>query len=629
MIRRVGFLAALVTLIAGMAFADGDDPPSRVARLNYLSGAVSFRPGSVDDWGPATLNYPLTTGDHLWTDPGAQTEIHVGSTAVRMNSGTAISFLNLDDQVTQISLTEGALNVNVRYLGENESFEVDTPNVAISLLRPGDYRIQADADNNVSIVTVRGGEAEVTGNGTAFPVRAGQSVRLAGTDSVSQEMNPAPPPDMFDQWCMERERRESSGVSARYVPREMVGYEDLDEYGVWSEVPQYGWVWRPRTVAAGWAPYHYGHWAWVDPWGWTWIDDAPWGFAPFHYGRWAFVGGGWFWVPGRMVVGVRPVYAPALVAFVGGGGFSVGVRVGGGVGMAAWFPLGPGEVYRPAYHVSEVYVRNVNIVHVSNVTVINSVNVTNVRYVNQGVVGAVTVVPHDAFIHARPVASVAVVVPHEEIVRARVVGYTAEVAPVRESVLVRPAGAVVVHAPPARFAEREVVVRRAPAPPPVSFAAREQALRTNGGRPLEPAQEARFRESAPARAPMVRQVNGPGQTFGNRPGPQGGQTFGNRPGGNPTNEMPRNNMPPRNDRPPSARPSYQQNAPPQQQSQPAVNSRPEPVRNNEQPRTETPIRNNEPPRNNGGAGEQKGGDRNPPRKGNTKRTDRTAEKKDR
>src|SRR5215472_11492425 len=114
------------------------------------------------------------------------------------------------------------------------------------------------------------------------------------------------------------------------------------------------------------------------PWGWTLIDDAPWGFAPFHYGRWAMVGGGWVWIPGRMVVGVRPVYAPALVAFVGGPRFSIGVTVGGGVGMAAWFPLGPHEVYRPAYHVSEVYVRQVNITHVTNVTVINNVDITNV-----------------------------------------------------------------------------------------------------------------------------------------------------------------------------------------------------------------------------------------------------------
>ena len=643
MVRRLGCLSALVTVVAGAALAQVD-PPSRVARVNYISGAVSFRPGSVDDWGPATLNYPLTTGDHLWTDPGAQTEIHVGSTAVRMNSGTAISFLNVNDQATQISLTEGALNVDIRYLGENESFEVDTPNAAISLLRPGDYRIQADGDNNISFVTVRGGEVEVTGGGAAFPVRAGQSARLAGTDNLAQQIDPAPAPDMFDQWCMERERRETSGVSARYVPREMVGYEDLDQYGVWSEVPDYGWVWRPRTVVAGWSPYHFGHWAWVEPWGWTWIDDAPWGFAPFHYGRWASVGGGWYWVPGRMVVGVRPVYAPALVAFVGGGGFGVGVRLGGGGEMAAWFPLGPGEVYRPAYHVSEVYVRNVNIVHVRDVTVINTVNVTNVRYVNQGVVGAVTVVPHDAFIHARPVASVAVVVPHEEIVRARVVGSTAMVAPVRESVLVRPAGAVVVHAPPARFAEREVVVRHAPPPPPVSFAAKEQALRANGGRPLEPAQEANFRQSAPPRAPMVRTVNPQGQTFGNRPAPQGGQPAGFPPrnnNGNPPNNMPQNNMPPRNDRPPSARP-MQSNPPVQQQSQPAVTPRPEPRNETPARPVEQPRNNSNPPNNsnaegthnNGNAGGNRGGnseqkeDRTP-RKNNGKRTDRTSDKKER
>ena len=155
MVRKAGYFAAIAAMFAGAVMADAGDPPSRVARLNYVSGQVSFRPGSVEEWAPATINYPLTTGDHLWTDPGAQTEMHVGSTAVRMNSGTAMAILNLDDRITQLSLTEGAINVRIRYLGENESFEIDTPNVSVSLVRPGDYRIQADGDNNVSIVTTR------------------------------------------------------------------------------------------------------------------------------------------------------------------------------------------------------------------------------------------------------------------------------------------------------------------------------------------------------------------------------------------------------------------------------------------------------------------------------------------
>ena len=144
----------------------------------------------------------------------------------------------------------------------------------------------------------------------------------------------------------------------------------------------------------GWSPYHYGHWAWVEPWGWTWIDDAPWGFAPFHYGRWAMAGGGWVWIPGRLDV-ARPVYAPALVAFVGGPRFGVSIGVGGGVGMAAWFPLGPGEVYRPSYHVSEVYVRQVNVTHVHDIT--NITDVTNVRYVNRTAPGGVTVMRTKTF----------------------------------------------------------------------------------------------------------------------------------------------------------------------------------------------------------------------------------------
>jgi len=259
--RRIELVAALLVLAAGAAVAQEGDPPARVGRLNYISGPVSFRPGSVDDWTAATLNYPLTTGDHLWTDNDAQTEIHIGSTALRMASRTALSILNLDDRIVQISLTEGALNVHIRYLGENEAFEVDTPNASVSLLRSGDYRINADGDNAVTLLDVRGGEAEVTMNGSAFPVRAGQSARVTGVDTPAQEVSGLSPLDGFDRWCETRERREAATVSTRYVPREMVGVEDLDEYGVWTEAPQYGWVWRPRTISAGWAPYRDGHWA--------------------------------------------------------------------------------------------------------------------------------------------------------------------------------------------------------------------------------------------------------------------------------------------------------------------------------------------------------------------------------
>jgi len=446
--------------------------------------------------------------------------------------------------VAQFSLTEGTIEVRLRNLVEGDTYEVDTPNASIVLSRPGDYRISARGDDNVTLATVRSGEADIRAGGADTPLSAGQSIQLTGQDTVSQEITPVIMQDAFDQWCQTRDRRENGSISARYVPREMIGYEDLDQYGVWREDPRYGAVWVPTGVPAGWAPYHYGHWAWVDPWGWTWIDDAPWGFAPFHYGRWAFAGDTWVWVPGRMdaAVGamrIRPVYAPALVAFVGGPGFAVGIGVGGGgAGMAAWFALGPGEVYRPAYHVSDMYVRNINIVHVTNVSVID-VNVANVHYANQSVRGAVMVVPHDAFVQSRRVSEVAVVVPREQIMRAQVIGSTAQMAPVRESVMGRPVGAgVVVHAPPQRFAERQVVVAHQPPPPPVSFANKEQALRANGGRPLDAGQMNTLRRSEPEHNPMVRTPSAPSR------------------GGAPRVDQarPAVNRPATNDRPSSARP---------------------------------------------------------------------------
>lgn len=493
--RNIPCFAFLLALAAVPAIADAGDPPSRVARLNYRSGSVSFRPGSVEEWTDAALNYPLTMGDHLWTEAGARTEMHIGSTAIRMDSETALAFLNLDDRTVQLSLTEGSITLRLRYLAEDESFEIDTPNAAILLLRPGVYRIDADSDRGLTAVTVRGGQADVTMPGSTFPVHAGQSAQVSGTDTVSQDLAGAPPLSELERWAEARDMRAERVESVRYVGSEMTGYEDLDEYGAWRDEPQYGWVWAPRVVAPGWAPYRFGRWAWVDPWGWTWIDDAPWGFAPFHYGRWAYAGGGWMWLPGAL--GPRPVYAPALVAFVGGPRF--GVAIGGG-GYAGWFPLGPREVYRPAYHVSDGYVRRVNVTHVTN---INVVNVTNVRYVNQGVAGAVTVVPRDAIVRSRAVQRSAVSVPAGEIATAPIYGTAPRVAPGRDSVLV---GGGHAGAPPSRIAERGVVARTAPPPPPVPFEARQRSLEAAPGRPLDAGTLDELRQRNPGRGPAVRTV---------------------------------------------------------------------------------------------------------------------------
>jgi hypothetical protein len=433
---------------------DQQDPPSRVARLNYLGGSVSFRPDSVEEWTAATVNYPLTTGDHLWTDRDSGADMHVGSTVVHLADQTAFAILNLDDRMAQISLTQGAVNVKIERLQSDEAFEVDTPNGAIVLLRAGDYRIDVNGEANSTALVVRAGDAEVTGGGQAVPVHARQLLRFSGTDQLTTEVLAAPAPDQFDQWCMDRDRREERAIqaSANYVPAEMIGAGDLADNGVWRNDPTYGAVWAPARMPIGWEPYRYGHWAFVSPWGWTWIDDAPWGFAPFHYGRWAMLGGGWVWVPGSMVA--RPVYAPALVAFVGGSRFSVAVGIGGG--GVAWIPLGPREVYRPSYRVSDAYVRRVNVTHVTNVT---NINVTNVTYVNQT---HVTVVPQGAFTGARPVAAAAVRVSPQAMSQAQAVN-AMDVRPARESYMGRPAQpGVRFGTPPAQVTARQVVVRQAP-----------------------------------------------------------------------------------------------------------------------------------------------------------------------
>ena len=570
------FLAGML-VAAGVACAD-DDPPSRVARLNFVDGSVSFQAAGHDDWSEAVINYPLTTGDRLWADENSRAELHIGSAAIRLDSHTALAFLNLDDRMTQVRLSDGTINVTVRHLGDDDSYEIDTPNGAVTLLRPGRYRIDADPDRETTTVTVRGGEAEVTSGGQAFPVHARQSAFITGADQPATEVRDALSTDNFDRWWETRDDREDRRPPPRYVSRDMVGYEDLDEYGYWRNDPSYGQVWVPRTVAVGWAPYHDGHWAWVDPWGWTWIDDAPWGFAPFHYGRWAYAGGGWCWIPGP--IAVRPVYAPALVAWVGGEHFGVAIGFGGGGGVG-WLPLGPREIYRPSYRVSETYVNRVNVTNITNITNVNvtNVNVNNVRYVNQNAPGAVTAVSRTDFAQSRSVARVAVRVPPSAIASAQVTTQATPI-PRAQAIAARPAAPASVARPPQSVVNMPVVTKT---PPPA--ATRTLARPTNAqiyrpAAPNQPAQVNRPGQQPPAAQPRPQSTDRPAAA---QPRPQSEPAY--RPPA--AQERP---QPERTDRPPAAQPRPQaepayrppaaqqrpQSEPPRRPTQPEPTYRPAP-----------------------------------------------------
>ena len=447
---------------------DDADPPDRAARLSLIQGEVSLQPAGEDQWATAIVNRPLTTGDKLWTDQGARAEIYVGPAAVRLGSNTGFSFLNVDDNTIQMRMTAGVMDVRVRDLDSNDHVEVDTPNLAVSLLRPGKYRVEVNDAGDTTVVKVSEGEAEATGGSQDMVVHAQQAVTFIGMEQLTAQTGSLGAPDEFDSWSLGRDRRDqqaASSQSAKYVSPEVTGYEDLDANGSWSSDPEYGNVWTPTVVAVDWSPYRYGRWAYVAPWGWTWIDDAPWGYAPFHYGRWARSRDRWCWVPGPREI--RPVYAPALVGWVGTPGVSVSVTVGGGGGVA-WFPLGPREVYVPARRYSPRYVERVN---VSNTVIVNKTyitnvyenRVTNVTYRNRGVPGGVTSVSRTTFTSAESVGRHQVRVDDREITRVQATGMAPRIEPDRRSRMgVSPAARPPARTPPAAVIERTVVARRAP-----------------------------------------------------------------------------------------------------------------------------------------------------------------------
>lgn len=481
----VGLVLALTASVAVAA-----DPSGRVARLSHARGDVSYSPAGEREWFRAVVNRPVVPGDQLWTAPRARAELQLGSAAIRMHEHTSLEVLNLNDDIAQFEVNQGSVQITVRRLYPGQSYEIATPTLAFVIDAAGSYRVDVDDEENYTTVAVTAGSGRAYGQRSSFPVRAGEAVRFYDSNLRDYQIYALPRADGFDRFAMERDDRLQRSVSLRYVSEDLVGYADLDEYGSWTTVRGYGPTWFPNRVSPGWAPYRDGHWAWQEPYGWTWIDHAPWGYAPSHYGRWVNVNNRWGWLPGPRRE--RPVYAPALVAFVGGRNFGVSVSVSGGRGRGGspigWFPLGHREAYVPSYSVSRQYFDRVN----RSNTDIDPAGLASVfqndysggrgarqsRYQNRGIAGAVTAVPADVFQNSRSVREAAVAINPEMTANAEI-RRMAEIAP--SAAAVAGFGGAAQARPERGVSDRRVFARRERSREIAPFAQRQRILSENPG----------------------------------------------------------------------------------------------------------------------------------------------------
>jgi len=365
----------------------GRTPP----RLSFADGQVSFwRPGA-QDWAQAQVNTPLAPGDQLATGSPGNLEMQIDARAfVRAWANTQVGLDNQEPDFLQFKVTSGHASFDLRALEPGRTVEVDTPNAAFTIEHPGYYRVDIDGDRTSFIARRSGRATVVPASGEAVAVAPSEEVIIEGAANPQVTSYAAPKLDVWDKWNYARTDELLDSVSARYVPPGTYGVDDLDHYGTWRVVPDYGSVWVPTAVQSDWAPYSTGSWVLDPSYGWTWVDTAPWGWAPFHYGRWVFVDRFWAWAPGPLVA--RPVYAPALVAFLGAP-VGVGVSIGGP--FVGWVALGwgepcvpwwgrPGFVHRPWWGgwggprvVNNVVINRTTVVNVEHINVYRNVGVQN------------------------------------------------------------------------------------------------------------------------------------------------------------------------------------------------------------------------------------------------------------
>ena len=375
----------------------------RVARISLLEGDVNYQRGGDKntDWFDATINTALEERDQLFSGRNGRAELQLnGRTLVRLDRETNLRIAQYNTSTVQLSQAVGTATYRVDNLDRRQFqvydvaqgsiddplyFEVDTPTVAITFAKEGLYRINVRDDGTTELI-VRKGQAEVYNQelGT-ITVKSGRRILIEGRDVGYYQIAKLNDKDEWDRWNDRRDddfyARANDNRSSRYVPVSVAGSYDLDNYGDWYDTPDYGYVWSPRNVNAGWAPYRQGAWRYHNTWGWTWTSYEPWGWAPYHYGRWNYYQSRWCWTPyvnfgiGRVGIGFWD-WSPHLVAFFGSGGsYNRGYNNGYYDGYSdaswrGWCPLGIGERWGYGYYDRggryggrDVYINNTYINH--------------------------------------------------------------------------------------------------------------------------------------------------------------------------------------------------------------------------------------------------------------------------
>lgn len=443
---------------------DGEDydVKARVVRISLIKGEVTLKRLGNSDWEPARINFPLVEGDTLATDRDARVEIQIDArNFVRLGSSSMLRIVTLRDEGVALSLVDGTASVRLaRFDHDHEYFEIDAPKTTLAAEKKGLYRIDVERSGLVRFTVTDGGRARIYSETSGFALRDGRAAELLneGPGAGDWQLQAAAPRDSWDNWVDDRERylTQRMRYDTQYYDNYVWGAEDLDAYGNWAYVNDYGWIWRPHVTVINnyndWAPYRYGHWTWCPPYGWTWVGYEPWGWAPYHYGRWVYYDNYWAWCPRSQYYQHRSWWRPALVAFH----ISFGNNV-------SWYPL--------SYHHRDP--RSNHYRAPDRFAPLTGRELANLRRVNPAYLRAVTALPANEFGNEN-----ARLRPASEVLARRVMNEE----PLRGDLPVRPANAPGSRVPTGDRGGQIIVGRPARVTPGVQLAERPTgaAVRTPG-----------------------------------------------------------------------------------------------------------------------------------------------------
>lgn len=313
--KRKSILSIVFVFVMLFSIGATAETESIYAHVSYIDGEAFIIRSAEDKPVKAVVNFPLLTGDTIYTEAKGRCEIQFGNgTLIRLDKDTELKVgtvlakgLTSEKKITTLNLERGHI-ISMNQVYREEIFQVVTEAAAVKMTARSTNSILVKEKEGTHVRVDRGKVGVLYGKSAKKVfVKKGKGLWVSPEYKLKDD-NRKKNVDFY-LWHKSVNKNFKDlhyGVSKvpQAIYRRSPGIVHFAErfstkFGTWVYNDVFGYVWQPADdIFTDRRPFFDANYVKVNG-QLVLVPNQPWGWAPAHLGTWFFSKSqGWVWIPG-------------------------------------------------------------------------------------------------------------------------------------------------------------------------------------------------------------------------------------------------------------------------------------------------------------------------------------------